>query len=443
MDSVELFIDWLDDYLNFEKAPQKNIFWLETIDYLCKRFDNPQDSSPSFHVAGSKGKGSVSKMIACILEAAGYKTGLYSSPHILNFRERISLSSGFLPENIYEDTSKEIVPKIESIIPTDLPGGRQLTWFEIVTLYGFMCFKNAKVDWSVYEVGLGGRLDATNIIRPKLCCITPIELEHTEFLGNTLEKIAFEKAGIIKNNTPVLIARQQTPEVKEVFLNQAKSKYAPCYFIDDLIDDLTYELNPETKKMKLHMESSIFNRNIETELQLVGSKQAENAALAAVAIKKIFPNMDESIIEQGLAKAKLPARFEIQDFIIFDGAHTLNSISLTISTLNSLFQETKTNLLFACAADKDIKDMSLLFKDRFEHVYITRPGSQKKSDINSEIQAFTHAKIKFTADPDYEKIIRKAIIDSKENNAHLLVTGSFYLIAEVKKILLKHPELLA
>ena len=441
MTAVQVFINWLDDYLNFEKQPEKNIFWLDTIDYLCKRFDNPQDFAPCFHVAGSKGKGSVSKMIASILSAAGYKTGLYSSPHILDFRERIALPDSFFSEEIYENTVKQIVPKIESIIPEELPGQRNLTWFEIVTLYAFMCFKNADVDWSVYEVGLGGRLDATNIIRPKLCCITPIELEHTEFLGNTLEQIAGEKAGIIKKNTPVVVAQQQNQSIKDVFLKKAKENFAPCYFVDELIDTLDYSLNRQSKKMNIKIASRIFDRPIETELQLLGSKQAENAALAAIAIKKIFPNMDESIIEKGLADTKLPARFEIQDSIIFDGAHTINSIKLTLSTLNILYENEKVNLLFACAADKDIKDISLLLKDRFSHVYVTRPGGQKQSDINAEKEAFTYAKISFTADEDYEKIIVQALKESKEKGVHLLVTGSFYLIAEVKNILLKHPEL--
>ena len=303
MNAVEVFISWLDDYLNFEKRPQKNIFWLDTIDFLCKRFDNPQDFAPNFHVAGSKGKGSVSRMIASILQEAGYKTGVYSSPHILDFRERITFPDSFLPEEIYEQTVKQLVPKIESIIPEELPAQRPLTWFELVTLYAFLCFKNAQVDWAVYEVGLGGRLDATNILRPKLCCITPIELEHSEFLGDTIEKVAAEKAGIIKKSTPVIVAKQQSESVKNVFREKAKENYAPCYFIDELVNKIEYTFESNSKSMSILLESPIFDRQIKTNLSLLGSKHAENAAMAAVAIKKLFPNMDESVIEKGLAKA--------------------------------------------------------------------------------------------------------------------------------------------
>ena len=444
MTAIEVFNEWLDGYLNFERQPEKNIFWLDTIDYLCKRFDNPQDFAPCIHVAGSKGKGSVSKMIACILDEAGYKTGLYTSPHILDFRERISAATGFFSEVIYEETIKEMVPNIEAIIPEQLPAERPITWFELVTLYAFLCFRRAKVDWSVYEVGLGGRLDSTNVIRPKICCITPIELEHTEFLGNTLEKIAAEKAGIIKNCTPVVIARQQTESVDIVIREKAITRHAPYYFIDKLVKNLNYKFDVNSKKMKIHFESEIFNRPIETDMSLLGSMQLENAALASIAVRKVLPNLTEDVIERGLAKAKLPGRFEIiekiHDYkdipaVILDGAHTCKSIKLTLDTFNMFYDNQKANLLFACAADKDVKDISLMFRHRFEHIFITKPGIVKKSDMNAEEEAFKNAGLSFTANADYKKMIQLALEDSAKNNRLLLITGSFYLIAEVKKIL--------
>ena len=443
MNAIDIFQDWLDDYLNFENNPKKDIFWLDTIDFLCKRFDNPQDFAPCIHVAGSKGKGSVSRMIACILEEAGYNVGLYSSPHITDFRERISKATGFFDESIYEAAVKEIMPNIDSII--NLPADRPITWFELVTLYAFLCFRKANVDWSVFEVGMGGRLDATNVIRPKLCCITGIELEHTEFLGDTLEKIAAEKAGIIKNCTPVVIARQPTEGVRIVLREKAFTRHAPCYFVDEIIKKATYCFNENDKSMSLMLESDIFNRPIKTKLKMLGKCQALNAAQAAIAIRKVLPNLDEAIIERGLAKAKLPGRFEIIDSVpghtgiphlILDGAHTLNSIKLTLETLGRMYDDQKVNLLFACAADKDIKDISMQFKYRFEHVYVTKPGNKKQSDINAEIQAFKNAEIDFTADADYKKMIQKAFSESSASGAILLVTGSFYLVSEVKKLMM-------
>ena len=386
-------------------------------------------------------------MIACILEEAGYNVGLYSSPHIIDFRERISKPNEFFSEKIYEEAIKEMVPNIEAIIPEMLPAERPITWFELVTLFAFLCFRRAKVDWSVYEVGLGGRLDSTNVIRPKICCITPIELEHTEFLGNTLEKIAAEKAGIIKNCTPVVIARQQTDSVKIVFREKAFTKHAPYYFVDEVIKSASYSLNERTKKMKVVLESDMFNRTITTEMSLLGRMQAQNAAMAAITVRKIFPNLDEAIIEKGLAKAKLPGRFEIINKVksyegipqlILDGAHTYRSISLTLDTLNKLYDNKKAILLFACAADKDIKDISKLFKYRFEHIFVTKPGDKKQSDIGAEIEAFTNAGVSFTADSNYKKLIQQAFETASKEGAILLVTGSFYLLSEVKKFLMTH-----
>ena len=217
------FKNWLDSFLNFEKLPTKNIFWLDTIEWLCKQFDNPQDSAPCVHVAGSKGKGSVSRMISSILAQAGKKCGLYTSPHIKDFYERVSINGDLLDDSLYESCAEELQKKVDGLKQGALPSNRQITWFELVTVYAFLCFRAAKTDANVFEVGLGGRLDATNIVRPKMAVINTIELEHTEFLGDTLEKIAAEKAGIIKENTPVLCAAAPAG-VRAVFEDAARQK---------------------------------------------------------------------------------------------------------------------------------------------------------------------------------------------------------------------------
>ena len=230
---------------------------------------------------------------------------------------------------------------------------------------------------------------------------------------------------------------------------KAITRHAPYYFVEDLISKSFYKFNEKTKRMTVHMESSIFNRPIETELQMLGQMQAQNAAMAALCVKKILPNLSEEIIEKGLFNAKLPGRFEILEnvknyeginHLILDGAHTYNSIRLTIDTLNKLFGDSKVNLLFACAADKDVKDIAKLFKYRFEHIYVTKPGNKKKSDLDAEQQAFSEAQLSFTADSDYKKMIEKALFDSSENNVNLLVTGSFYLLAEVNDFLSKNSR---
>jgi|WetSurMetagenome_2_1015567.scaffolds.fasta_scaffold124255_2 dihydrofolate synthase / folylpolyglutamate synthase len=452
--AVNVLQDWLESFLDFERLPQKNIFWLDTIQFLCSRFNNPQNTAPCFHVAGSKGKGSVSEMIACILDAAGYTCGLYTSPHIIDFRERIGTANSFFPEPVYEAAVKEMIPRINSIIPEDLPEGRQLTWFELVTLYAFICFRQAHVDWAVYEVGMGGRLDATNVVTPRLCCITPIELEHTEYLGNTLEKIAGEKAGIIKPGIPVLIAAQQTESVRDVFRRKAQSTGSLCYFVDNLVTNLyskymtLYRYNNKegylTCGLYVHIESPLFSRPIETTLPLLGTVQAQNAALASLAVKSVFPEINEKIIETGLSHAALPGRFEIiyspekyprLHELILDGAHTVNSIRGTVQTLTTLFNGSHIHLLFACAADKDVKDIASLFCGIFDKITVTRPGKTKKSDIEAEKAAFNAAGLFFSAEADYTQALPFALSQAEQAGAVLLVTGSFYLVAEVKRLL--------
>ena len=497
--SIEKLENWIDSYLNFEKTPKKNIFWLDTMRFFCEKFGQPQDFAPCFHVAGSKGKGSVSTFIASILDEAGYKTGLYTSPHILDFIERVSSPNGPFEEEAYNRAVEEIMNGVQSIPTEELPGQRPITWFELVTLFSFLVFRQAKVDWSVFEVGLGGRLDSTNIVNPKVSVITPIELEHTEFLGDTLEKIAFEKGGIIKENTPVVIARQR-PEVRKVFEKIAEEKHARAIFVEDAIQDLNFQIknisnciknntnitigsqyfkedsiknhtisqeNKNISLMDVSFSSNIFKKPIQTDTLLLGHFQAENAALAALAVKTALPNISEDAIERGLAKAKLPARFEIVQnpkdfknipFLVMDGAHTVNSVRFTMETLSQVFGKTdgrkesenqfskKTDcrsqnitvartLLFACAADKDAKDIAPLFKNQFESVFLTKPGNVKQSDLERLADAFDKAEISYDLNEDFETQIKKAFEHANAHKSILLVTGSFYLIAEVKKFL--------
>lgn len=478
--SIQKLESWIDSYLNFEKTPKKNIFWLDTMKFFCDKFGQPQDFAPCFHVAGSKGKGSVSMFIASILDEAGYKTGLYTSPHILDFIERVSSPSGAFEEEAYDKAVEEIMSGVKAIPTEELPGQRPITWFELVTLFSFLVFRQAKVDFSVFEVGLGGRLDSTNVVNPKVSVITPIELEHTEFLGDTLEKIAYEKGGIIKENTPVVIAKQ-TPEVRKVFEKIAAEKHAEAIFVEDAVQDLHFKIknlsdciknntnitfgsqnfsndsienytplqeNYNISLMNVSFISKLFERPIQTGTLLVGRFQAENAALAAIAVKTALPNISENVIERGLAKAKLPARFEIVQkpkgfenipFLVMDGAHTVNSVRFTMETMNQVFGKTdgrSETLLFACAADKDAKDIAPLFKNQFDSVFLTKPGNVKQSDLETLAKAFSEAEIPYDLNDDFEAQIKKAFEHANAHKSILLVTGSFYLIAEVKKFLL-------
>lgn len=439
-ESLQKLGQWLDSYLNFEKLPQKDIFWLDTMEFLCAQFNHPEIFAPAFHVAGSKGKGSVSAMISSILDAGGSRTGLYTSPHIIDFAERIGIAHSRLPEKTYADAASELMDGIGKIPAESFPGKRPTTWFELVTLYAMIAFRQAKVDYSVYEVGLGGRLDATNVITPKISVITPIELEHTEFLGDTVEKIAAEKGGIIKRNVPVVVAPQQE-SVRDVFRTIAKERGSEIRFIDEIVSSVTHRF--EGNSMFVKIESPLFRRPLEAKMRLLGEVQAMNAALAAAAVKIALPKTDEAQIEMGLSVASLPGRFEVVDArrlgfpcAILDGAHTVNSERFTMETYRALFGGRKDGtLLFGCAADKDSADIAPLFAGNFSDVFVTRPGTVKKSDIGEMERSFSRAGIPFTADEDFCAMIKAAVSASARKNAPLLVTGSFYLVSEVRKLL--------
>ncbi|MBD5435961.1 MAG: bifunctional folylpolyglutamate synthase/dihydrofolate synthase [Treponema sp.] len=464
------FQQWLDTFLNFEKLPQKNIFWLDMMECLAKIFGNPEGFAPCVHVAGSKGKGSVSRMISSILSEAGLKTGLYSSPHILSFYERITQNGNFFPNEIYEKCADELRSAIDSALNSaeegaefPLPKGRSVTWFEIVTIYAFLCFRAAKVDASVLEVGLGGKLDATNIVRPEISVINTIELEHTEFLGDTIEKIAAEKAGIIKEKTPVLCA--SCPDsVREVFRKKASEMGAPIFFADDLLESLEFSYGQNEGErgeffMTTEFSSRIFSRPIKAKMRLLGEVQAQNAFLAAAAVRIAFPKISEAQIERGLEKASLRARFETMPFpkcenleengekrfFVLDGAHTAQSIRGTLETFDSIFGENgianacgkksgkiPAHLLFACAADKDIERIAKVLKKAcFQKITLTSLNGAKKSDPKKCAEAFEKEGIEFTLEENIENALESALKFAAKENAVLLATGSFYLAAEI------------
>lgn len=436
--SLDNLQNWLNSFLNFERLPKKNIFWLDTMEFLCERFKNPQQAFSSVHVAGSKGKGSVCTLITAIMAQLPCSCGIYTSPHITYLAERICGADGFFPQHIYSAAQEELIAGITAIPPAELPGQREITWFELVTLYSFLCFRQAHVAWGIFETGLGGRLDATNVLSPQITVLTPIELEHTEYLGNTLEQIAYEKAGIIKKNTPVLCAAQP-PEVRQVFRKAAHEKNAPIHFIDEIVTEIKHEIR--RNGTHVYINAPCFSRPLSATLQLQGAVQAENAALAAVTVKTLYPHMQEQLIEQGLSQARLSGRFEVLPAtenlpeMILDGAHTVKSIQYTLDTFDALYtNQAETQILFACAADKDIEHIIPLFR-KYRHIITTRPGPDKQSDLAKVADTFKRYGISAEIQDSYEQAITDSISYAKQRNAVLLATGSFYLLAEIRKII--------
>lgn len=422
------FLEWLTGFINYEAVLNKytsddHIFSLEPIRDLSKRLGSPEEAVPTVHIAGSKGKGSTAKMLACILdEAVGSPISIYASPHVYDFRERVCTSRGFYDDDVYEKSIQEL----KEVVARD--NLTQVSWHELTTAFGFLCAKNAKTKYSVIETGCGGRLDATNIVNPELAIINRIELEHMALLGDTLEKIAKEKAGIIKPRTPVVVSKQAKESVMKVFRDTAAKLDAPIYLVDDYcqISGLHYE----NSQMCVNVTGKLWQRPLNLKLKMLGEKQAENAALAALAAKISLPELTESVIERGLAKASLPGRFEQHGRVILDGAHTPTSIEQTLHTLETLYPDQKYNLLFTISAGKDLSHIASLFRERFEKVYLTVSGGTRAADLADIESAFRAAGVDFIANDNYQEAIQVALENTHENEK-LLVTGSFYLLSKV------------
>lgn len=443
MISTTEFTHWLEQFINFERNPKKDLLNLEKMFYFAQYFGNPQNSYKTIHVAGSKGKGSVSTMISFCLTESGFKTGLYTSPHVLDFRERISLSGTFFSDEAYSKAYTEIMEGFEKIL-SDNPDCDP-TWFEVVTILSFVLFKNEKVDYAVFEVGMGGRLDTTNIIQPEVCAIMPIELEHCKYLGDTIAKIAFEKAGIIKNGVPFFCFEQQEEALK-VFRSTSEKRNAKMFYMPQIIKDIKYNVSLDGLETTIEFKDTteigkLFSSPLHAKLKLLDEVQAKNAALVLALVKYIDPTIKDQILERGVTKTKLLGRFEIlkrQPLVVADGAHTSSSLRFLVSTFKKIATG-KSILIFACAEDKNTDDFPQIFEKSFDKIYLTIPGNFKKSDLGKLQKSFTQyfedKPNKVEVSENFKSVIKKAYNESLQTNKPLLITGSFYLVGEAKNLL--------
>ncbi|MGL4987267.1 MAG: bifunctional folylpolyglutamate synthase/dihydrofolate synthase [Treponemataceae bacterium] len=415
---------------------------LETMQFLVNILDNPHTTYKSIHIAGSKGKGSIATLLANVLDAAGFKTGLFTSPHILSFFERITQAGTFFESTLYEKSAQEFYERFSSIPQKEFPCELFPSWFEMVTAYSFLCFKNAGCQYVVFETGLGGRLDATNVLTPEFCIITPIEYEHTEILGNSLAKIASEKAGIFKESVPVISTKQKCT-TKRILKKIAKKKYAEFSYIPRHINLHSFFLHDLKMNVVLLLKKQ--KKKITFCMNLLGKAQAENAMCIIFAIKKFFPEISSSVLINGIKKTKITGRFEIFTLkkysisVIFDVAHTHDSLKSTLNAYQKIFSKQKAFLLFSCAGDKNISRLAKTFrKVRFQKIFVTIPGNFKKTNFiqlkNSFFKLSKKTKSDFSADENFSSIINNVFREAIENKIKtILVTGSFYLVAEVKK----------
>jgi dihydrofolate synthase / folylpolyglutamate synthase len=402
---------------------------LDNIIALCNAIGNPQESLKCIHVGGTNGKGSTSHLIASILQESGFKVGLYTSPHIFDFRERIMINGIFIPE-------EEVVQFIENnkqLIETLEP-----SFFEITVAMAFAYFAKQQTDYCIIEVGMGGRLDSTNIIAPLLSIITNISKDHTQFLGDTIAKIAIEKAGIIKQNTPIIIGESVT-ETETIFRNTASILEAPIFFADKIFDII--EVQNENPILKTY---KIVNRQLMTilkiETNIIGQYQKHNLKTVLQACTILQAQgiaITEKKIVDGIAHVKhntqLKGRFDIlqqQPFIIADVAHNVAGISEVLAQINKIPHHAL-HIICGFVADKALEEVLPLMPQHATY-YFTQAHIPRALDKNMLMQKAKN----FNLIGDTYADVNNALQAAKHNATTedvILVIGSFFLLGEMKK----------
>ena len=395
---------------------------VELLDFL----GNPEKKFKTVHVAGTNGKGTVSHTLASIFQECGYKTGLYTSPHLLDFRERIRVNGQMIDEQSVIDFIGNNQAKFEEM---------QLSFFEMATGMAFDYFAKEKVDIAIIEVGLGGRLDSTNVIMPELSIITNISLDHVHMLGNTLAEIAAEKAGIIKPNTPVVIGETQ-PETKDVFIAKAKECNAPIYFADEIIDcDKVHVESLDYQKFDIWKDNELYIEAVE--FPLLGYYQKKNLAtvICAVEILKKKFNIDQKDVVNGLEfvvkNTNLMGRWQIlsrQPLVIADTGHNVGGVKEIVMQLSDMTFR-KLHFVLGCVNDKDI-DGILNLLPHYAEYYFCKADIPRGLDAN--ILAAKALEVGLRGNV-YESV--QQAYNSALNNAHfddvVFIGGSSFTVAEV------------
>ena len=391
---------------------------LDRIRRLMDALGNPQERYKVVHIAGTNGKGSVSAMTAAALRECGYRVGLFTSPYLVDFRERIRIDG----KNI---SKLDLVSCYESVMEAEnkleSQGFEPVNEFELVTAIGFLAFYWTKVDYAVLEVGLGGRTDPTNLVRhPAVCCITSISLDHTAILGDTLEKIAGEKAGILKSESPVVMARQ-TPEVFDVIARQAEKVYAPLYFA------------PEVEPLHRDRNGTKFlcgERSLE--IPLLGDYQMENAA-AAWQITRLL-ELPEEKVKRAFRSVSWPGRLQYlpgnPDYLI-DAGHNPGGIAALCKTLKELFSDRRITAVVSMMGDKDYGVCIPEIANIAEHVIgctVGLPRSLQPEEIAKVAGAYTRV--------DWREDVQGALKLAKEDKGNLIVVcGSVFGAGKALEVL--------
>jgi dihydrofolate synthase/folylpolyglutamate synthase len=405
------------EYIDELTVSAKIELGLDNMKNIAEETGNIQNKLKIIHIAGTNGKGSTLAFISSILIQAGYKTGMYISPTIIDYRERMQING----EYISEEDFAEIITELK---------GKKATAFEIETMTAFLWFYRKKCDFVVLETGLGGNLDATNIISENLCSvITPISIDHTSFLGNTLASIAEKKAGIIKKGCDCVSGLQQG-EAKKVLTDTAKEKGSDIFFID----------GESIKNVSFNEDSQFFDykdyKNLE--IGLMGTFQIENAVLAVECVQRLVKNgvhIPEEAVYEGLKKARWQARFETiskKPRFIIDGAHNKAGAEVLAKSIDLYFGDRKKIFIIGVMADKDYESMLKLTAHKAEKIYAVKPNNPRAMD-SIKLRDIISEYNPNVSEESIKNAVKKSIAEADEDTV-IFAFGSLYYLGDVKKI---------
>ena len=422
--ALDYLYSFVDYSLKHSSELAKADFNLGRMRALMAELHNPQDQYPIVHVAGTKGKGSVCALIASGLQSSGYRVGLYTSPHLLDYCERIQINDQPVSHQELVDLVADVKVAVARI--------PKLTTFEITTALAFVHFARQHVDAAVIEVGLGGRLDATNVVAPVVSVITSLSYDHMAVLGNTLAEIAGEKAGIIKPGIPVVSAPQKD-EALQVLLKVAEAHKAPFTLVgrDVTFEPLSHALDGQTLKVTTGGTDYTFT------IPLLGFHQVQNAAVAAAALWTMRGQriaIPDSGIEQGFASVKWPARFEVvrrDPPVILDSAHNQDSFARLRQALDDYFPGRQAYLIFGASEDKNIPGMFSEIRPKVRLMLVTKSFHPRALDP-SKIQALAEqAGIPYIIMPSVDQAFTRALEMSEKDGSIVVSAGSMFVTAEV------------
>lgn len=412
---------------------------LDKIEKLLDLLGNPQEGIRVVHVAGTNGKGSTCAMIDSMLRAAGYRVGLYTSPYLEVFNERIRVDGKNIPDEDVARLTEKVKNAVEEM---ERKGWGQPTEFEVVTALGFLYFKEQKVDYLVLEVGMGGRYDATNVITPLVSVITPISYDHQQYLGDTLAEIAGEKCGIIKPGR-VTVTAPQSEEAMKVIEKTCRELKSPLVKVEDEVSYRLISWGVEGQTFELKTSKRDYQA---VRIKLLGDHQLDNAATAVAAVEALQHygiEIPMDAVKKGLEEARWPGRLEIMrenPCVLLDGAHNIAGIQVLKGALSKYFPGKRIILLIGILGDKDYMDMLSEIIPLADSVVATRPDSPRAlsaAELGESIKKVAKREnLKVFEIDDIETAVNAAL-DMASPQDLVVCAGSLYLIGKVRSILRK------